>query len=499
MRKSAFSMSILFVLTLPGTTNATIWYVHPDSTLNSIQAALDSCSTHDTVLVGPGTYYENIIWPNVHGIDLISEYGPDSAIIDGDSAGTVIVVSNGTDTSTTIAHFTIRNGNADTGGGILCAEQSSPKILGNLIMNNTSSSIVYEGGAGIACVDSSSPFITGNTIQENLAYIKGGGIMCQNYSSPLIIGNTITTNSAWYGAGIHCDDYSSPIITGNTICHNHYLSSDDALIFQELSQMYSTSQKPDRTPFQGGGICVWYGCAPLIDNNSIFDNSIMCMGGGIACFFSSPTISNNTITGNTANDYGGGIACGPDTDMVITGNLIDANHSRHGGGIAVIDIMGQLVISNNTISANDSDGVFCDYADPLINNNNITDNIRYGVHNIWGSAIVNAESNWWGDSTGPYHPTLNPGGMGDSVSDYVDFDPWLYYPWGVAEQPVVQPVKDKYFPGPTIFRGPLRLPQGRDCRVFDITGRVVVPTKITRGIYFIEIDGVVMQKVIKIQ
>ena len=499
MKNSAFSISILFVLILPGITNAAIWYVHPDSLLNSIQTALDSCSTHDTVLVGPATYFENIIWPNVHGIDLISEFGPDSAIIDGDSAGSVIVVSNRTDTSTTIAYFTIRNGIADTGGGILCADHSSPAILGNVITNNTSTMTAYEGGAGIACIDTSSPFIIGNTIQENSAYICGGGIMCQNYSSPLILDNTITNNSAWYGAGIFCDDYSSPTITGNVISHNHYLSTEVAQNLHEWSQMSTTRHETDRTPFQGGGICVWYGCAPLIDNNSIFDNSIMCMGGGIACFFSSPAISNNTITGNTANDYGGGIACGPDTDMVITGNLIDANHARYGGGIAAIDIMGQLVISNNTISANDSDGIFCDYADPLINNNNITENIRYGVHNVWPSATIDAENNWWADSTGPYHPTLNPGGLGDSVSDYVDFDPWLYYPWGVAEQPVVQPVTVKYLPGPTIIRGPLRLPEGRNCRVFDITGRVIEPTKITRGVYFIEIDGVVTQKVVKIQ
>ncbi len=499
MKHFALLTAVLFCLFVFSTAQATIWYVHPDSTLNSIQVALNGCIADDTVLVGPGTYFENIIWPDVHGIDLISEFGPDSTIIDGDSAGRVIAVSNGTDTSTTIAYFTIRNGNAEVGGGILCAEHSSPEIFGNVIMNNTSSMTVYEGGAGIACIDSSAPFIIGNTIQENSAFISGGGIMCKDYSSPLIMDNTITTNTAWYGGGIFCDDYSSPAITGNIICHNHFSSTEDTSIFTGISRTSAESAGRERTPFQGGGICVWYGCAPLIDNNSIFDNSIMCMGGGIACFFSSPTISNNTITGNTANDYGGGIACGADTDMAITDNLIASNHARHGGGIAAIDIMGQLVISNNTISANDSDGIFCDYADPLISNNNITDNVRYGIHNVWASATINAENNWWGDSTGPFHPTLNPGGMGDTVSDYVDFDPWLHYPWGIAEQPAVNPVKESYVPGQTIIRGPLQLPKGKNCRVFDITGRVVVPAKITRGVYFIEIDGVVTQKVIKIQ
>jgi len=53
--------------------------------------------------------------------------------------------------------------------------------------------------------------------------------------------------------------------------------------------------------------------------------------------------------------------------------------------------------------------------------------------------------------------------------------------------------------GATIFSEPLQLPKGKNCKVFDITGRVVAPTNITRGIYFIEIDGVVTQKVVKVR
>jgi YVTN family beta-propeller protein len=53
--------------------------------------------------------------------------------------------------------------------------------------------------------------------------------------------------------------------------------------------------------------------------------------------------------------------------------------------------------------------------------------------------------------------------------------------------------------GATIFRGPLQLPDGKKCKVFDITGRVVEPSKIQPGIYFIEIDGVVTQKVVKVK
>ena len=53
--------------------------------------------------------------------------------------------------------------------------------------------------------------------------------------------------------------------------------------------------------------------------------------------------------------------------------------------------------------------------------------------------------------------------------------------------------------GATLVSGPLLLPEGKNCRVYDITGRVVIPDKIRPGIYFIEIDGEITQKVVKVR
>jgi hypothetical protein len=51
----------------------------------------------------------------------------------------------------------------------------------------------------------------------------------------------------------------------------------------------------------------------------------------------------------------------------------------------------------------------------------------------------------------------------------------------------------------TIFSGPLQLPGGRKYKVFDITGRIVEPDKIAPGIYFVEIDNEIVEKVVKIR
>ena len=37
-------------------------------------------------------------------------------------------------------------------------------------------------------------------------------------------------------------------------------------------------------------------------------------------------------------------------------------------------------------------------------------------------------NNYWGDVSGPYHPTQNPSGQGDSISIFVNIEPWLIEP-----------------------------------------------------------------------
>jgi parallel beta-helix repeat protein len=370
----------------------TVWYVHPDSALNTIQAGLDSCADNDIVLVAPGTYYENIVWPNTQGIHLISESGPEPTIIDGDSTGTAIRIYTGVDTNTVIRGFTIQNG-FDTSyvsytGGIQCDSSSSPTITDNRIVNNPS---------GVTCFNNSSPTIISNFINGNISHPfslgYGSGILCVK-SEPAITSNIISGNCAQYGGGICCRDSSKPTIVDNTISGN--------------SAWWFTTG----------------GC-----------------GGGIYCDHSSPAIINNTITGNTTSPeggYGGGIYC-IYASPVMAGNTLVGNIGWGGAGIHCCTGC-HSIIENCSISDNDGDGIYCHYGgSPLIHQCNIFDNAGYGVRNATANIMVDAESNWWGDASGPYHPTLNPEGLGDTVSDYVDFDPWQTSP-GIAEYTTLSPL-----------------------------------------------------------
>ena len=515
MKRIGVFILVVAVLLVASKARATVWYVHPDSTLNCIQYCLDSCVICDTVLVGPGVYSENIVWPNIQGISLISELGPDTTIIDGDSTGRVISISTGVDSVTIISGFTIRHGYltgiadhgagiycenssptitnnviagnrvgaAAVGGGIACSGFSSPMIAGNIVSDNGGGAHDGVRGGGIACIDSSAPVVTENTITGNYATVAGGGIYCMGNCTPTIVSNVIINNATgecmcgWIGGGIACDYRSAPVIIANTITGNY-------------------------ANF-GGGV----GCdssEPYIDGNDITGNTGYC-GGGIYCQGTSSTICNNTVNNDTATWDGGGIYC-YQSSPTLAGNNISGNViPLTGYGSGMVCDGSSPVISGCIISGNNGNGVYCqrdfwgNISTPVIRDNNICDNSGFGVCNIDTAAIISADSNWWGDVTGPYHPSINPGGLGDSVSDHVDFVPWRTIPVGVEEQRVVRPVEQRYSIGATIFRGPLQLPEGIKCKVFDITGRLVEPARIAPGIYFIEMDSKIVQKVVKIR
>ncbi|MBN1424299.1 hypothetical protein JXA88_07065 [Candidatus Fermentibacteria bacterium] len=80
---------------------------------DEIDIALWYALSYDTILVAPGVYPENIVWPLMkQGIKLMSTHGPQLTILDGGGEEQVLGVYSGVDTTTVIRGFTIRNGHA---------------------------------------------------------------------------------------------------------------------------------------------------------------------------------------------------------------------------------------------------------------------------------------------------------------------------------------------------------------------------------------------------
>jgi hypothetical protein len=388
MNKNRVLTTYLLMLIFLGRVSGTIWYVHPDSSLNSIQGGLDSCAAYDTVLVGPGIYYESIDWPYLHGINLISEYGPETTIVDAQETGSVIYLSLMPDDSITLIHgFTLKNGSAWQGGGIYSVG-GKPTIRGNVITQCTSQWPRRKG-------DGPPP--------------RGGGIYAE-WSSPLIVDNVITCNTANQGGGISC--YCDAANIAPTIIKNTVMLNSAGI---------------------GGGIQIICPFTMTVLRENVVVENTAEFGGGIACYYViNPllTIVKNTVSGNSADSAGGGIWC-----YLNSHPFIDS-----------------CIISENV-----NDGIYSGfYSSPVIRYNNITNNEGCGVRNVDQTLVVLAENNWWGDMTGPYNPLTNPGGLGDTVSHFVDYDPWLTLP-GTEELTTLQPAGITLLVNPNPFRDKLQI------------------------------------------
>ncbi len=159
-RSIVLSVAVMSTLAALGTASSTIWHIHPDSAVSSIQAGIDPSSDGDTVLVYPAIYVENVNFngKNIVLGSLLLTTGDtsyiSSTIIDGDSSGSVVTFENGEDSTALVTGFTIQNGLAERGGGIHHCSSSSPSMVDLTIGGNTAE---YGNGGGISCRSNSRP------------------------------------------------------------------------------------------------------------------------------------------------------------------------------------------------------------------------------------------------------------------------------------------------------------------------------------------------------
>ncbi|UCF06601.1 MAG: T9SS type A sorting domain-containing protein [bacterium] len=89
------------------------------------------------------------------------------------------------------------------------------------------------------------------------------------------------------------------------------------------------------------------------------------------------------------------------------------------------------IFSQNAVGIN-YNGAAGDSTKGKVEECDIYGNINYGIKNTGMSFTVWAQNCWWGHSTGPYDPSddtgsggfYNPGGLGDPVTDMVDYSNW---------------------------------------------------------------------------
>lgn len=213
-----------------------VWRVFVDGSGDAatIQAAIQAASDDDTVLVGPGTYYEAIRFGG-RNVVLRSSEGPDRTILDGSRLDTSIIqfVDRETDHAV-VEGFTLTRGvgtlNSSLqrrGGAIYCIA-ASPKILACRFAHNElpwergqSGGAIYVGYADSPGLPAA-PRIESCRFEYNSAGSNGGAIGIQNASVSLI-NNEFFKNRAQYDGGAvwYAVSAGVAIVTENTFVENH--------------------------------------------------------------------------------------------------------------------------------------------------------------------------------------------------------------------------------------------------------------------------------------
>ena len=179
------------------------------------------------------------------------------------------------------------------------------------------------------------------------------------------------------------------------------------------------------------------------------------------------------ITNNTLSENGYGIMLGGQLtgNIYITQNLIYNN--TYNGMTLAADTYGSTTITRNTVSANNDSGIFVQSeTSPDITNNYVLNNtvgiyyesgVNHQAHfndlyqnqrgmDVSENASVDASYNYWGDRSGPFHPSLNPYGKGNSVGGNgtdLDFIFFLSMPSDYDNQnPTANLWTDKILVGP---------------------------------------------------
>ena len=250
----------------------------------TIQAGMDAPVDADTVLVQPGTYFENINY-NGKNITVASLFLTtqdtsyvSQTVIDGNQNGSVVLFNNG-ESLAVLSGFTITNGYSSTsGGGISCVYSVSPTLKFLKIISN---SAAYNGG-GIICGADADPTLEDVLISNNIAGGDGGGVYCYNQCNPSFLNVTISGNSGFHGGGICCLTYSA-------------VHMENCIISDNVSNN------------SGGGIFCGDNSNSYLLNATITGNIASNGGGGLYSAASSPNIINSILWNDLPNEITGSV------------------------------------------------------------------------------------------------------------------------------------------------------------------------------------------------
>lgn len=393
------------------------YHVNPTGAPGAIQEAINEASPGDTIIVHEGTYVEQLI---------ISK----SLTLQGLTGAKILA-------SDTRSTFTIPESSA----------VFDPIIFAYGSLTGTETiSVAIEGFE----IDG------GNKAVSNYRYV---GILCRNIKPGTISSNVIHGMYPPSGTGSGPQTFGI-LVYGNseaTINYNEIrdfsrggigVSGDagpniDPYAIVQENMVYGNGFESETGWWAENGIQIGYGATANVIGNNVFNctvnNPSWSATGILVVDTSDVIVESNYVEGCDigigAVDFPGSIY-GPPWDYHILSNILIKGNTLFNNTWQVDisnDARNVTLVCNNILNAVEDGIDVWSYpnagvypTEVKINYNNIVGSGSYG---LWvGEDVaepVDARYNWWGDASGPYHPSLNPTGLGDKVSDNVNFSPWL--------------------------------------------------------------------------
>lgn len=317
----------------------------------TIQGALDGASSGDTVLVAPGTYFENNLRFNGKNINLVSSAGRDQTIINGQAIGPVFTIVDGENRNCIVDGFTITNGATVEffqGGGVFITG-SAPIIRNNLITDNVNMTVVF----GPDPAD-----------DEDDIFGNGGGVKVSPGSDVLLENNIITNNRAiGAGGGVRYREARGEV--RNNVFENNIASG---------------ATREGIPNSNGGGLSFSLIESIIVDGNTFTGNTASSVAGAISSVDANSTITNNVFTNNSAANFGGAIRLEDEAaiaarTMIVRDNQFVGNSTLDkGGAIHGFFESGDVntgaggstyIIENNTFTDNTALSPNCNVDDEL--------------------------------------------------------------------------------------------------------------------------------------
>jgi hypothetical protein len=352
----------------------------PLAPCRTIGEALERAVDGDTIYLAEGTYNESL--SVTKSVKITGELAAAEAMIDGTGITQSLVNVNcwACTVDVTLAHLTIQNGTADTGGGLAMANANV--TMQNVLVRANHAS---QGGGGIVIQAGSTLTIENSFIEQNEAagssqYSGGGGIY--NWGS-LVMNNVIVQSNQARDLGGGLNNQGEATLTGVTFTGNEtrgqagggaIYNAGTLTIHSGAFQQNQATQNGDggaitnagtatlngllasyNTAGSNGGALANLNTGTLNLTGSTLSNNTAAMGGGLSNNGGHAVLSGVTIDHNTVQYSGGGVMNNNAAVMNLSNVTISANSAEDlGGGIGNGGADATLFASNVTIAYNTS-------------------------------------------------------------------------------------------------------------------------------------------------